>query len=72
MERSRSEKRSFRQKKGALFGDELHSDSAALIDFMRTASSRKKKVRDEKKRERELWGECREVVESMRMRMESV
>ncbi|UMM33695.1 hypothetical protein L5515_007075 [Caenorhabditis briggsae] len=56
MERSRSEKRSFRQKKG-VFGDELHSDSAALIDFMRTASSRKKKPVLTKEEEERIFAE---------------
>ncbi|CAI2354285.1 unnamed protein product [Caenorhabditis sp. 36 PRJEB53466] len=56
MERSRSEKRSFRQKKGVL-GDELHSDSAALIDFMRTASSRKKKPVLTKEEEERIFAE---------------
>ncbi|CTQ86727.1 1-phosphatidylinositol 4,5-bisphosphate phosphodiesterase [Caenorhabditis elegans] len=57
MERSRSEKRSFRQKKGGVFGDELHSDSAALIDFMRTASSRKKKPVLTKEEEERIFAE---------------
>ncbi|CAB3397663.1 unnamed protein product [Caenorhabditis bovis] len=55
MERTRSEKRSFRYKKSS--GDDMHSDAAALIDFKRTASSRKKKPCLTKEEEEQIIAE---------------
>ncbi|CAD6193233.1 unnamed protein product [Caenorhabditis auriculariae] len=55
MERSRSEKRSFRLRPNR-FGDDPHSDSAALVDFTRT-TSRKKKAALTKEDEERIYAE---------------